>query len=61
MLKKIAKICQSLTHSILTTLKSPKTIALLKLGAATIALVHAFDEFTKASPGKTKIGFYEKK
>lgn len=39
-------------------LKSPRTVALLKLGAATVAMIHAVDEFVNASgSGKRRIGF----
>ena len=41
------------------TLKSPKTIALIKLGMAVVGVVHAIDEFTRASKGKAKLGFHD--
>lgn len=40
-------------------MKSPRAIAFLKLGAASIAFVHALDEFLSASPSKTQIGFHD--
>lgn len=41
-----------------TSLKSPKTVALIKLGIATVGLIHAIDEFISSSSGKKRIGFY---
>lgn len=38
-------------------LKSPKTIALIKLSVALVGVVHAIDEFTSASSAKKQIGF----
>lgn len=39
-------------------LRSPRTISLLKLGAALIGVVHAVDELTSSpSVGKAPIGF----
>ena len=39
-------------------LRSPKTVAALKLGAAIIAVIHAIDEFSESSKsGKRQIGF----
>lgn len=39
-------------------LRSPKTISILKLGAAIIGVIHAIDELRESpSVGKSKIGF----
>ena len=40
-------------------LRSPKTVAFLKFGAAAIAVIHAVDELMNASKsGKRQIGFH---
>ena len=44
-------------NGVWNVLKSPRTIALIKLGASLVGVVHAIDEFVNVSPGKSKIGF----
>jgi hypothetical protein len=40
-------------------LRSPKTVAFLKLGAAAIAVIHAVDELMNSpAVGKRQIGFH---
>lgn len=52
--KKISNIKKSAWN----ILRSPKMVALLKLGAATVGLIHAIDELIEASKsGKTAVGF----
>lgn len=38
-------------------LRSPKTIAVLKLGAAVVGVIHAIDELREAPKTTGKIGF----
>ena len=39
-------------------LKSPRTVAFLKLGAAVIGVIHAIDELRESSSVKKQIGFH---
>lgn len=38
-------------------LKSPRTVAFLKLGAAVIGVIHAIDELRETPTAKKQIGF----
>lgn len=54
MLKKSLRLKQAAWE----LLRSPKTIALLKLGAALVGVVHAIEELREApGSGKKQIGF----
>ena len=54
----LKSLVKSTPSRVFNVLKSPKTIAALKLAAAGLALVHAIDEFRDASKSaKKKIGF----
>lgn len=39
-------------------LRSPRSISLLKLGAAVIGVIHAIDELRESSGSKKQIGFH---
>jgi len=39
-------------------LRSPRTVALLKLGAAVIGVIHAIDELRESPGAKKQIGFH---
>jgi hypothetical protein len=44
-------------ETVWNVLKSPKTIALIKLSVALVGVVHAIDEFVNSAPQKKQIGF----
>jgi len=47
-----------LRKNIWEILRSPKTVALLKLGAAVVGVIHAIEELKEVpSSGKNQIGF----
>lgn len=39
-------------------LRSPRTVSLLKLGAAVIGVIHAIDELRESAGSKKQIGFH---
>lgn len=54
MLKKFFKV----KHVAWDLLRSPRTVAFLKLGAAVVGVIHAIDELTSSpKTGKNPVGF----
>lgn len=52
-----AKDISKLKNSVWEVLRSPRTVAFLKLGAAVIGVIHAIDELRESPGAKKQIGF----
>jgi hypothetical protein len=53
-----AKDISKLKNSVWEVLRSPRTVAFLKLGAAVIGVIHAIDELRESPGAKKQIGFH---
>lgn len=49
---------RNIKKNIWEALRSPRTVAFLKLGAAVIGVIHAIDELRETPTAKKQIGFH---